>query len=205
MTPLLAFIPPQGTLRSVNLLCGRSPNCSLDHPHPDAEFKKLVRTLQKHPVEGFAYDANGNLVSVTMDEPALYYIMLQNAEMLGTFTQETEIVAAAAALEHGDSLPLLRIGAEGFFSPTGDAGDPTFSSYGDVIAAIAGDLSFPYNWSSPPQERIKQWTEAVSDLPANYFSPYSKGTAAYSVALDSQISRYSTFFQMPDSFENRGG
>jgi pimeloyl-ACP methyl ester carboxylesterase len=107
MTPLPAFLPDQGGLRSVDLLCQRSPTCSADHHNPSREFRELVRSLRANPVSGTAYDANGNPVFVTMDEPTLFYIMLQNGEIIGTFTQETEVLAAAAALEQGDSLPLL--------------------------------------------------------------------------------------------------
>jgi pimeloyl-ACP methyl ester carboxylesterase len=51
----------QADPRIVRLDCARSPTCSADHPYPVAELNRLVRTVRNSPVEGDAFDANGNI------------------------------------------------------------------------------------------------------------------------------------------------
>jgi pimeloyl-ACP methyl ester carboxylesterase len=46
--------------RMITLDCSRSPNCSPDHPFPLLELDGLIWTVRLSPVEGDAYDANGN-------------------------------------------------------------------------------------------------------------------------------------------------
>src|ERR1019366_4985051 len=53
--------------RMVSLDCSRSPNCAPDHPFPLAELDGLISTVRFSPVEGDAYDANGNLHYVRID------------------------------------------------------------------------------------------------------------------------------------------
>jgi hypothetical protein len=52
-----------------------------------------------------------------------------------------KVLAAGAALQGGDPGPLLRLGAEGFFTLTGDSGDPTgFSAGGAFYATGCSDV-----------------------------------------------------------------
>ena len=65
-------------------------------------------------------DANGNPVHVKLDEAALlnFFVRSQGYD----FENAGEVLAAGAALQGGDPVPLLRLGAEGFFTLTGDSG-----------------------------------------------------------------------------------
>jgi len=159
--------------RMVSLDCQRSPTCSPDHPFPRAELNALISTVRFRPVEGDAYNANGNLVHVRMDENALLNYVIDNPT--GLFSSTGEILAAARSLWEGDSRPLLRLGAEGYFPVDySNAGDPTFFSYGANMATFCADLNQPFDWFDPVSERTEQYTEAVSDLPPWYFTPFSK-------------------------------
>jgi pimeloyl-ACP methyl ester carboxylesterase len=149
--------------RRISLQCSRSPNCSPDHPFPLLELNALIWTVRSHPVEGDAYDAGGNLKHVRVDESAVLNYMIDNAT--GIFTSTGELLAAAESLWHGDSRPLLRLGAEGYFPLTGDSGDPTIYSAGAGLATACVDAELPWNWSAPVPERMEQYAEAVSDLP----------------------------------------
>lgn len=159
----------------VSLDCQRSPTCSPDHPFPLVELDGLILTVRFWPVEGDAYDANGNLQHVRIDENALLNYLIDNPT--GLFTSTGELLAATESLWHGDSGPLLRLGAEGYFPILGDSGDPTFFSYGALLATICADQTEPYDWAKPVSERLEQYDEAVSDLSRDYFAPFSKKVA----------------------------
>jgi len=159
------------TSREVRVSCLRSPACSLDHPEPDEEWEELIRNIRKQPVDGMAYDAFGNLKSVHFDES----VLLTLAEFPdGSYLSSGEFLAAATALEHGDSTPLLRLGAEGYIPLVSDSGDPTtgFSAVA-LVATDNADGQFPFDWSVPPPVRLEQFEEAVSNLPRDYFQPFS--------------------------------
>ncbi|MBZ5688472.1 MAG: alpha/beta hydrolase [Acidobacteriia bacterium] len=159
--------------RMVRLICLRSPTCSADHSSPDAALDRLIKSIRLDPVEGDAYDANGNLRHVRIDEASLLYYVIDNPT--GYFTSTGELLAAAASLKQGDPVPLLRLGAEGSFRVVGE--DATNFSEGDARAVLCIDTNQPWKWSEPVSEREVQYEEAVEELPSNYFAPFSKPAA----------------------------
>jgi len=162
--------------RMVSLECQRSPNCSADHPFPELEFDLLVQAIRARPVEGDAYDANGNLQHVRVDESALLNFIVDNPT--GLFVSTGEVLAAGRSLSRGDSLPLLRLGAEGFFSLDFlNYGDPTGFSIGAQFATACADVSMPFKWKASIPERIEQYTDVSADLPPLYFAPFSSTAA----------------------------
>ena len=166
----------QAEPRRVRLDCLRSPSCSSDHPLPDAELDALIWTVRLWPFEGDAYDANGNLVHVRIDEDQLLTNLIDNPT--GNFASTGELLAAAAALWTGDRQPLLRLGAEGYYSRVeAEFGDPTFFSMGAGQATACVDFKQPWTWSAPVSERKTQYAAAVSALPPGYFAPFSKDVA----------------------------
>ena len=163
----------RATPREVRLDCLRSPTCAPDHPDPDTELEQLIQRVRNQSVQGYAHDANGNLVRVMMDEGSL----LHNAAFeTGYFVSTGELLAAANSLSHHDPLPLLRLGAEDLQYPPvpADLGDPTVYSFGDNFAALCIDAHEPWDWLAPMGVRFKQFTDSVSDLPTDYFKPFSK-------------------------------
>ncbi len=172
----------QAEPRMVRLDCLRSPTCSRDHPFPIADLDGLIFTIRSRPVEGDAYDANGNLQHVRIDEEALLNYVIHNPT--GNFTSTGEVLAAASSLWRGDSQPLLRLGAEGSFPLVGDSGDPTFLSAGAHRATGCSDAHQPWDWDAPVPEREQQYLDALASLSPFEFAPFSKSAAA-SLAYDS--------------------
>lgn len=163
------------TIREVTLDCRRSPTCSKDHSDPAAEWINLIQTIRDQPVRGNAYDANGNRTAVSLDEVALLSIALNPT---GAFVNVGEFLAAADARNRGDGAPLLRLGAEGFVPWLIDYFDPTFFSIGAGGGSACMDWKMPYEYSSPVEDRLEQYAAAVSQLPDNYFGPFSNAAGS---------------------------
>jgi pimeloyl-ACP methyl ester carboxylesterase len=182
--------------RIVALDCQRSPTCSPDHPFPEGELMSLIWRARLNPVEGDAYDANGNLVHVRLDEEALLSYVLDYVNVSGTFASIGEVLAARDSLWRGDSRPLLRLGAEGY-APLDYAnyGDPTYLSKGAGEATICVDTHEPWDWSDPVSERADQFANAVSALPFWYFAPFSK--KAVTSELFNTLGRDCLYWQKP--------
>jgi len=161
----------RSTPREIRLDCLRSPTCAADHADPDVEFAQLIQAIRHHPVEGNAFDASGKLVYVRIDESALLYLAVHPT---GHFTSTGELLAAGAALSRGDQPPLLRLGAEGVVPLVTDKGDPIFFSAGALYATMCVDTHEPWDWSASISEREKQFRRAISELPSDYFAPFSK-------------------------------
>lgn len=166
----------RATVREVRLDCQRSPTCSPDHSDPDSEFAQLIQSIRNNPVQGWAYNASGTPVYVNMDESALLhlsYFYTNSSFPVVFFVSAGEILAAGSSLSHGDPAPLLRLGAEVTPFVT-DNGDPTFFSQGAYVATMCVDFHEPWDWSASMDERMGQFNDAVSDLPSDYFAPFSK-------------------------------
>ncbi|MBV8146212.1 MAG: alpha/beta fold hydrolase [Gammaproteobacteria bacterium] len=176
----------RSTVREVRLDCQRSPTCSVDHSDPGAEFVRLIQVIRSDPIQGWVYDPNGNSVLVTLDEGALLYLAINGSLPGSQFIITGELLAAGESLSHGDSAPLLRLGAEVIPLVT-DYGDPTSDSQGDYFATLCVDAQQPWNWSAPVAERAMQFADAVEDLPSDHFAPFSKvaGTSL-GVSLEKQ-------------------
>ena len=157
--------------RSVRLDCQRSPTCAPDHSDPDSEFAQLIKAVRRRAVRGHAYNASGDLVAVDLDEAGLFFLL---PNPTGNFVGTGELLAAYESLLRGDSIPLLRLGAEGIVPLVTDSGPPNFFSYGAEFAIYCVSIDMPYEWSVAPPIRLTQLEEAVSDLPADYFEPFSK-------------------------------
>jgi pimeloyl-ACP methyl ester carboxylesterase len=137
--------------RKIRLGCLRSPTCAPDHPDPVATLDALVDQIGSHPISGDAYDVFGQVHHVRMDEEALLnFVVAQDlGAVLNTFSNTGEILAAAKASFEGDQAPLLRAGAEGFFTLIADFGDPTGFSLGASQATFCSDAFEPWNWTLP--------------------------------------------------------
>jgi pimeloyl-ACP methyl ester carboxylesterase len=160
--------------REVRVDCQRSRTCSVDHSKPDAEIDWLIRAVRNNPVHGVGHDPNGNPVRVHFDETVLNYIATN--PNFG-YVDVGELLAAAESLSHGDNVPLLRIGAEGFTPIVSDYGDPSFLSAGAYVATWCVDNVMPFEWFSSPKVRLSQYDEAVSALPEDFFKPFSKAAS----------------------------
>jgi pimeloyl-ACP methyl ester carboxylesterase len=172
----------QSEPRMVRLDCLRSPTCAPDHPFPDLDLDALVWTIRRNPLEGDTNDASGNPVHVRIDEGALLGYLIDSPN--GNFTNTGELLAAGAALQRGDPVPLLRLGAESYWPLWGDFGDPTGFSYGACQATWSADFEFPWDWSAPVPKRQRQYDGAVRALPPWFFEPFSKQAATHNLLFD---------------------
>jgi pimeloyl-ACP methyl ester carboxylesterase len=166
-------------------LCARSPLCAPDHPNPSAELSALIQSVRARPVEGDSHDASGNLIHVKVDERALLDFALYQTALNGNYTTQNEVLAAYASLKQGDAAPLLRLGAEGFFTiDQNDWGDPTIFSLGALYATLCSDVGVPWDWSDGVSDRVEAHNRYVANLPDDYYAPFSK-----SVGRDVRFSR----------------
>jgi len=160
--------------RMVRLVCLRSLLCSQDQEDPDEAFQELIESVRKHPVEGDGHDGYGNVIHLRVDEDALLNFVVTYPY---GFVNTGEILAAGDALQHGDPAPLLRLGAEGFFTLEGDSGDPSFYSAAAFYATGCMDAIEAWDWSKPYPVRQQQLNNAIARLPFDYFAPFSKAAA----------------------------
>ncbi len=160
-------------VRSVTLVCARSANCSRAIAEPSAALVWLIHRLRERPLDGTAFDADGNAVHVHVSEAALARFIQFDA---GGFVVASELAAAANALRHGDSAPLLRLAAENNtfpfvdFSPGSEA--IQFSA-GDNVGRFCTDMTFQWNKSAPLATRLAEFQRAKAALAPARFSPFS--------------------------------
>jgi pimeloyl-ACP methyl ester carboxylesterase len=173
--------------RAVELGCGRSPTCTVDHPHPGSELAALIQSIHEHPLVGTGNNAFGIPTSVTLNEGSLAALLTAGTGPpfgppgSGGFVDDNEVLGAAEAYANGDSVPLLRIGAEQIIPLSIDYGDPTFFSEADFVAALCSDMKQPFEWSDPVSLRKGELNEAIADLPSDYFEPFTKNVARYPI------------------------
>lgn len=163
---------PTAMQRISVLVCERSPSCAAAYPNPRRTFVELVRTLRRHPVSGVGYDANGTARTLVVDEAALLGVLYNDYFANPAFLNQGEVFAAATALQHGDSTPLLRLVAE---SPTPTAFGPAdgFSSVGADYAFFCADSNFPWDKNAPEATREAHYQVALAALPANATHPFT--------------------------------
>jgi pimeloyl-ACP methyl ester carboxylesterase len=163
---------PTGMARISALVCKRSPSCSVGNPHPQRTFTHLVHQLQRHPVSGTGYDANGRPHRLKVDERGLLRILYNDYFSDPAFLNQGDIFAAATALSHGDTVPLLRLLAE---SPTPTDFGPAngFASVGADYAVYCADSRFPWNKNAPEPTREAQYRHALNALPRNATTPFT--------------------------------
>jgi pimeloyl-ACP methyl ester carboxylesterase len=156
-------------------LCARSLLCAPDHPNPAAELSALIQAVRAHPVEGDSHDASGNPLHVRVNERTLLDFTLYQSALHGNYTTQNEVLAAYASLQQGDTVPLLRLAAEGFFTiDPADYGDPTAFSLGAFYATGCSDVGEPWEWSGGVSDRMASYNEYIATLPSDYFAPFSK-------------------------------
>ena len=183
---LSAFAADRGSTssipRSIELGCKRSPTCRVDHPDPDSELSALIQSIHNNPLIGTGNNAFGVPTPVSMDEGSLAAMLTGGTgPTSGDFVDNNEVLAAAKAYAQGDSVPLLRIGAEGISPLSIDNGDPTFFSEGSFLATLCVDMTQPYNWRDSISMRTAELNDAISDLPVGYFSPFTNDVARYPI------------------------
>jgi pimeloyl-ACP methyl ester carboxylesterase len=172
---------PTAMTRISVLVCKRSPSCSAANPHPLQAFLGLVRHLQRHPMSGTGYDADGTPHRLVVDERALLSVLYNDYFADPAFLNQGEIFAAARALQKGDRTPLLRLVAESP-SPTDFGPADGGASVGADYAVFCADSRLPWNKNAPEATREAQYQAALRALPRNATRPFTPSTWAGFIA-----------------------
>ncbi|MGZ4394035.1 MAG: alpha/beta fold hydrolase [Gaiellaceae bacterium] len=153
-------------------VCRRSPSCIGANPDPEHVLAWLAKELRRHPFDGIGYDADGVPHALHVDESTIFDMLSADTFADPPFLNQGELTAAAQALRHGDTAPLLRLAAE---SPEGtDSGDPTgFFSAGALVATYCADGRFVFDANASEATRRAQLEAAFAGLPPDAFAPFS--------------------------------
>ena len=143
--------------KAFRLVCQRDEECQ---GNPLRRLRKVADRLDKRPLTGHAYDADGNRRAVRLDVGFLAFIM--GVATYGTTVYEELDTAGKAWLRRKDPKPLLRIAAEQNYY--GDAGPPKEYSEGQYLAVICND--YPQLWDEQASilTRRTQFDQAVRKL-----------------------------------------
>ena len=156
--------------RGLELTCRRSPGCPrLARQDPVGLVSRFVDRIRAHPIDGYAPDGDGARTRVRVNEDGLVQIFSSGYYFPGFWR---EFPAAILAARHGDTAPILRLGAE---TITIDAGgeDPPASSEGLYLAVTCHD--YPQLWD--PDTRIRdrpaELRRRLAAYPRGAFEPFS--------------------------------
>ena len=168
-------------LRTVDLICKRSPSCNPDTPDPIGQIAWLAQALRAHPLVGDAYDAGGQLHHVVLDETKLIgeraREQRRRVPVSGRDRRGRRLAARAEI-----PTPLLRIAAQTDFPAFFDTGDPAGFSIGLNAAVACAEFPVPWNETASPAVREAQYRQALQALPAGTLAPFDGD--AWSAFLD---------------------
>lgn len=161
LSPWYPEIAP--TIRqALRLACERARSCDDLHGDSVTRIDELAGKLRQHPLSGRAQDGDGKLVDVTADASTLAYLMFSNATALVVYRELD--AAARAYLEHQDSLPLLRLLAEG--QKAGQSGGKEVHpvSYSAAIFVSASCTDYPqiYEMTATHAARMEERERALA-------------------------------------------
>jgi hypothetical protein len=161
---------PETLVHVPALSCEQDLTCSADFPNAEADLRRMIEAVGRHPLEGRDADAAGIPADLVVDQTAVAYLLSSIPWALSP----SDLLEAAAALDHGDPAPLLRLGQQHPpFIPDGD-GLPTDFSSGDSAARSCNDQDFVWDRSDPPAAREHALAAELDALPANAFAPFTK-------------------------------
>ena len=155
-----AWYPTQGAamLRSINLVCARTPACSALGTSTGSLLQKVLAKVRKSPWHGVAPNADGVRHHVTVDGPAL--VTLAFGATYGPSIYR-ELPGALRSALAGNRAALLRLVAEDAF-PSGGVDDPVDYSEGLDAAVSCHDYPQLYDMTSSIAARKTQYAAAVS-------------------------------------------
>ncbi|MGL5809365.1 MAG: alpha/beta fold hydrolase [Nocardioides sp.] len=139
------------------VVCERDEECRGD---PVRRFRRLAERLDRKPLRGRAYDADGVRRTVVVDAPFLAYLM--GTATYGTTVYEELDTAGRAWLRRGDPAPLLRIAAEQ--DTYGGAGPVRDYSEGAYLAVTCHDYPQLWDQQSGFAARGRQHDAALAAL-----------------------------------------
>jgi len=161
---------PETLVHVPALYCEQDLTCSADFPNAEADLRRMIEAVGRHPLEGRDADEAGIPGDLVVDQTAVAYLL----SSIPWGLSPSDLLEAAAALDHGDPAPLLRPGQQHPpFIPDGD-GLPTDFSSGDSAARSCNDQDAVWDRSDPPAAREHALAAELDALPANAFAPFTK-------------------------------
>jgi len=152
--------------------CEEDLACSAGFPNPEADLRRLIEAVGRHPLEGQDADAPGIPADLVVDQTGVAYLL----SSIPWDLSPADLLDAARTLEHGNSEPLMRLAQHSPpFIPDGD-GLPTDFSSGDSAARSCNDQDTVWDRSDPPSVREDALAAELDALPANAFAPFTKQT-----------------------------
>lgn len=157
--------------RGLRLVCQRRPGCPAAQTREDAValLQRTARRLSARPVRGFGLDGDGNLRPVTLDDDALAQIA---GSSYYSYAVWKDILAAAVALDRGDAVPMLRLGAEHL---SFDAGEAVPADFSDPLYLAVTCHDYPQLWSpdTPIAKRAEEVAARLGGYPLGTFTPFT--------------------------------
>ncbi len=163
---------PTAMARITELVCQRSTSCHAAYPDPARVLDQLISQVRQHPFTGVGKTADGQSVTVRVDENAILKVLYNDYFSAPTFLNQGEIFAAATALRRGDRVPLLRLVAQSP-SPTDFGPSDGSTSVGADYAVFCADSVFPWNKYAPEPVRERQYRAALARIPQSASAPFS--------------------------------
>jgi pimeloyl-ACP methyl ester carboxylesterase len=157
---------PNALVHVPALVCERDPACSTDFPNAEADLRRMIETVGRHPLESSDVKGSGIPEDLVADQTSVAYLM--NA------VPAQELLEAAAALEDGDPVPLLRLMQfNPPFIPDGD-GAPTDFSSGDSVARSCNDQDAAWSRADPPAAREEALAAELDAIGKDAFAPFTQ-------------------------------
>ncbi len=155
--------------------CGHG-RCRTATADPVADLRRLTRELASGPVRARVPDVRGRVRRGAIAGQSALLLMVMAGD-LNPFLQAA-LPGAVAAAARGDAAPLVRLRryANGPPTPTREL------SVGLNVATTCADLSLPYSFAEPFDERWTRWQHALDGVPSARYAPFSTATV-----LDSSV------------------
>jgi pimeloyl-ACP methyl ester carboxylesterase len=152
--------------RNYDEVCEKSLSCQNLPGTSQQRIAAAVAALRQNPIEGQAYDGNGNLRNVTGNPTAVAY-----TEYAGTMGEVIyrDLDAAVRAYAWGDTAPLLRLFAENDLTSAYQQPGGPVSEYSRGLFAAVSCSDYPqiYNMTGPLSVRAQQDEASIAHAQAS--------------------------------------
>lgn len=143
-------------------------------PDPAADLATVVAAMSGAPLSGDVYTLKGRRRTATLDRSTLYTLLV-----VGDFEANLRALMPSAlrSAAQGDPAPLLR--AADLLRPPSNPQPPELTEFstGLWLATVCGEESFPWDPSTPPDQRRAEAEGRTATLGAGVFAPFDAGTA----------------------------
>ncbi|MEY9871559.1 pimeloyl-ACP methyl ester carboxylesterase [Streptacidiphilus sp. MAP12-33] len=153
------------------LACQRSAACAAGAPRdPWTAISQLAAQLRTAPVTGTTTNLKGHAVTETVTTATLLDLVADAG--FDPAVYQALPAAADAALDRGDTAPLLRLAAQSLAYDNTTPAPPTYSD-GLYFAVACTDYPQLFSMGATTAQRARQLQQAVAAQPAGAFAPFT--------------------------------